>query len=417
MNILLAPVGSHGDVHPFVGVGLALQARGNAITLVANAIYRTLAEKHGFAFAEVGTADDFHRMANDPLLWHPSKSLRAIFNQELMHRILPLTYRTIESRYEPGNTVVLGGSLGLAPRIANEKLGVPLVTIHLQPISIHSVVAPPKFPQASFPSWTPHWMRRLAYWHAERVILDGYLAGPVDALRKEVGLAPVRRIWGKWRHSPQLILGLFPSWFATAPDWPAHMRQTGFVRYDQGESKQLSPDVERFLAEGEPPVVVSFGSAMRQGRPYFEAAVEACRRLNRRCLILAKSGEQIPPNLPPGCAQFDYAPFSLVFPRAAAVVHHGGIGTTAQCLAAGVRQFVMPLAFDQPDNADRLEKLGVAKSLPAAKFTADRATKILGELLADASVEKSCESIRGKMADDPLPRTCELIEGVVNSIK
>jgi rhamnosyltransferase subunit B len=413
MNILLLPVGSHGDVHPFVGVGLGLKTRGHAVSLLANETYRPLAERHGFDFAEVGTAADYKRMTDDPLLWHPSKSLRAIFVDDLMRKYLPIAYRAIEERYAPGRTVVVGGSLGLAPRIAHEKLGVPLATVHLQPISIHSVVNPPKFPQASFPAWSPLWVRRAAYWYAERYVMDGYMAGPVNDFRKTLGLPPVRRIWGTWRHSPQLILGLFPKWFGTAPDWPAHMQQTGFIRYDQAEAKQLPPDVEAFLNEGEPPVVVSFGSAMRQGRPYFAAAAEACRRLGKRCLILAKGGDQIPPDLPTNCRQFDYAPFSLVFPRAAAVIHHGGIGTTAQALAAGVPQFVMPLAFDQPDNAHNLERLGVARSVLAAKFTADRAAATLEKLLKDPNVPAACDVCREKMADDPLPRTCELIEGIV----
>ena len=413
MNILLVPVGSHGDVHPFVGLGLALQARGHAITLIANQIYRPLAERHAFSFAEVGTADEYHRMTHDPLLWHPSKSLRAIFRPELMRRFLPLTYQAIATRYSPGQTVVLAGSLGLAPRIAREKLDIPLVTVHLQPISIPSIATPPRFPSGPPLHYFPAWFRRGLFWYMERQILDGYLAGPVNELRQQVGLPPVRRIWGAWRQSPDCILGLFPKWYATAPDWPEHMRQTGFVRYDQAESKELPVAVEQFLDEGDPPVVVSFGSAMRQGRPFFEAAAEACRRLNRRCLILAKSGEQIPPNLPPGCAQFDYAPFSLIFPRAAAVIHHGGIGTTAQCLAAGVRQFVMPLAFDQPDNAERLVKLGVARSLRAVRFTADRAQSVLRDLLADTAIQPQCDALRAKMAIDPIPETCELIENVV----
>lgn len=412
MNILLAPVGSHGDVHPFVGVGLALQARGHAIALIANEAYRPLAEKHGFDFASVGTVEEFQRMTHDPMLWHPAKSLRAVFNDDLVRKYMPLTFAAIESQFVPGSTVLLAGSLNFAARIANEKLGIPFVTVHLQPISIHSVDAPPKFPSRMQMTYFPKWLRRASYWYAERHILDGYLAAPVNDFRKTVGLPPIRRVWGTWRHSPQRILGLFPKWFATAPDWPAHMEQTGFVRYDGGEAKELPPEVERYLNEGEPPVVVSFGSAMRQGRPYFEAAAEACRRLNRRCLILAKGGEQIPPNLPSGCAQFDYAPFSLVFPRAMAVIHHGGIGTTAQCLAAGVPQFVMPLAFDQPDNAYRVAQLGVAKSLLAAKFTADRATKVLRELLADAGVKPACERVKLRLADDPLPRTCELVEGM-----
>ncbi|QEL14585.1 glycosyltransferase [Limnoglobus roseus] len=413
MNILLTPVGSHGDVHPFVGLGIALKQRGHSISLIAAEPYQPLAERHGFDFAQVGTSEEFQRMAHDPMLWHPSKSMRAVFNRELLEKYLPLAYGAIESRYVRGQTLLVGGSLAFAARIANEKLGIPLASVHLQPITILSVTDPPKFPGAPHTKYFPRWVRPLIYWYGERLVLDGFLAAPVNGFRATLGLPPVKRVWGKWRHSPQLILGLFPKWFATARDWPAHFHQTGFIRYDQGEAKALPPEVEEFLNAGEPPVVVSFGSAMRQGRPYFTAAAEACRRLGKRCMILAKNGDQIPPDLPAGCRQFDYAPFSLVFPRAAAVVHHGGIGTTAQCLAAGVPQFVMPLAFDQPDNADRLERLGVATSLLAAKFTADRATKKLDELLRNGRIKAVCESVRSKMEDDPLPRTCELIEGIV----
>jgi rhamnosyltransferase subunit B len=412
MNILLVPVGSHGDVHPFVGMGLGLKQRGHAISLLANEVYRPLAEKHGFDFAPIGTVEDYHRLTHDPLLWHPSKSLRAVFVEDLLRQYLPLTYRAIESRYVRGQTAVLAGSLGFAPRIAHEKLGVPLATIHLQPISIASVADPPQFPASISLKWFPKPVRRMLYWYIERIVVDGYLAGPVNDFRQQLGLAPIRRIWGNWRHSPQLILGLFPNWFASAPDWPLQMQQTGFIRYDEGESPELPAGLELFLNAGEPPVVVSFGSAMRQARPHLEAAVEACRRLGLRCVLLAKNGDQIPPNLPEGCRQFDYAPFSRVFPRAAAVIHHGGVGTTAQALSAAVPQLVMPMAFDQPDNAARLVRLGVAKSLPAAKFTAERATAILQSLLNDQQVRPACAKWASEMRADPLPRSCDLIESL-----
>ena len=81
--------------------------------------------------------------------------------------------------------------------------------------------------------------------HGERIVLDGYLAGPVNGFRATLGLPPVKRVFGAWRHSPDLVLGLFPAWFGSARDWPPHFHQTGFVRYDQGEDKQLSPEVEQ----------------------------------------------------------------------------------------------------------------------------------------------------------------------------
>ena len=265
--------------------------------------------------------------------------------------------------------MIVGGSLGFAARLAHDTLGIPLATVDLQPVGLGSVADPPLFPTLRMRSWWPHWYRRFLYRTGDALILDPLIRKPLNELRKELNLPPVSRIWTQWRCSPQLILGLFPEWYASAPDWPAQLRTVGFVRYDQGETKELPAAVREFLDAGPPPVVVTFGSAMRLGRPYFEAAVEACKLLGVRGLLLGKGGDQIPPDLPPGVAHADYAPFSLVFPRAAAVVHHGGIGTTAQALTAGVPQLVMPMAFDQPDNAQRLERLGVARSLYPKRFT------------------------------------------------
>lgn len=415
MHVLLVPMGSHGDVHPLVGVGRALKDRGHRVTLITAAPFRDLAAKNGFDdFAEVGTVADFEAVMHDPDAWHPSRSLGVLFGSELYGQLLRRGYQQVADRYVRGETVVVAGTLALGARLAHDALGVPLATVHLQPLSLQSAAEPPAYPQWPGARHVPGWFARLAYWWADWYKLDPLIGGPLNRLRAELGLPPVKRVWGKWRHSPQRVIGLFPDWFGSAPDWPPQTRLTGFVRYDQGEAKELPPGVRQFLDAGEPPVVVSFGSAMRVGRPYFAAAVEACRRLGRRGLILAKGGDQIPPDLPPGVAQFDYAPFSLVFPRAAAAVHHGGIGTSAQGLAAGVPQLVMPLAFDQYDNALRLQRLGAARVLPAGRFTADRATAELRKLLADPAVPAACERAAAKLrAADPLPETCRLIEELV----
>jgi len=170
-------------------------------------------------------------------------------------------------------------------------------------------------------------------------------------------------------------------------------------------------EVEDFLNAGAAPLVFSFGSAMRTGRPYFDAAVGACAALGKRGLLLAKKTEQIPPDLPASILQADYAPFSAVFPRAAAVVDHGGIGTTAQALAAGVPQIIMPMSFDQPDNAARLRKLGVARVVPAGRFTAESLTAALRELFADPTVGVACAEAKRKLeSSDPIIEACDWIE-------
>jgi rhamnosyltransferase subunit B len=412
MRVILNPVGSHGDVHPSIGIGRALRERGHQVSLVASAVYRDLAEANGFDFGPVGDEEAFASFLYDPNLWHPSRSLKAIFRPDSIGPLLREAYQRVAERYVPGDTVLVGGSLSLAARLAHEALGVPLATAHLQPFALLSAADPPRFPQMNTSFRFPRWVVRLSYWYADRFVLDPLLGPPLNEFRRELGLPRQRRIWTVWRDSPQLVLGLFPEWYGGIPDPKPQTRLTGFVRYDQGE-KELPAPVREFLDAGPPPVVFSFGSAMRQGGPYFAAAAEACRLLNVRGLLLAKGSDQVPATLPPTVMHADYAPFSLVLPRAAAVVHHGGIGTSAQALAAGVPQLIMSLAFDQPDNAHRLERLGVARSLPAPRFTAPAAALLLQELLDSPKVAAACREYSQRVnAEDALPEICRLIEGL-----
>ena len=129
---------------------------------------------------------------------------------------------------------------------------------------------------------------------------------------------------------------LFPEWFAPPqPDWPNNLVQTGFPLWDERTDAGLAPEVKEFLDAGEPPIVFTPGSANIFGKRFFGAAIEACQRLGHRGILLTRFPEQIPDRLPSGVRHFDYIPFSLLPPKAAALVHHGGIGTTAQALAAG----------------------------------------------------------------------------------
>jgi rhamnosyltransferase subunit B len=243
------------------------------------------------------------------------------------------------------------------------------------------------------------------------LILDPLLSPAINDLRAEVGLTRIRKIFGSWRHSPQLILGMFPDWFATAHDWPAHFHRVGFPLYDQSEQHDLPWDLRGFLEDGSPPVVITFGSAMRLGADYFAAALNACQQLQLRCVVLTRSREQLPSKLPPEIFHADYAPFSQVFPRARLVIHHGGIGTIAQCLAAAVPQLVMPLAFDQPDNAARLERLGVARSLDPRKFQPQRIIPVLQELCTSRQVAIACRLAQTRILENnAIQRACQLIE-------
>ena len=248
--------------------------------------------------------------------------------------------------------------------------------------------------------------------------MDRALAGPVNSFRHEHGLPPVKRIFNGWIHSPDRVIGLFPEWFSPPPrDWPSQTVLTGFPLYDEADVTPMDPDLEQFLKAGEPPIAFTPGSAMRHGGKFFAAAIQACRLLGRCGVLLSRHREHLPENLPADIRHVEYAPFSRLLPRCAAIVHHGGIGTSAQAMAAGIPQLVVTMAHDQPDNAARLKRLGVSETLPASEFSAKRAVTLL-KLIMDDAHAASCLLIKQRLAaENPLARSAGIIEQTFRGIE
>ena len=240
------------------------------------------------------------------------------------------------------------------------------------------------------------------------------LAPAINDYRRSINLPPVKRILTKWSPSPQRVIGFFPDWFGPIPDGGPTFRHAGFVPFDDAGGRPTPEPVTKFIEAGPPPVVFSFGSAMRNGRPYFEAAVEACRILNIRGVLLGKGGDQMPSDLPANVLQADYAPFSVVFPKATCVVHHGGIGTSAQAMKAGVPQLVMPMAFDQADNAVRMRRLGIAKTLYPKRFTGKKVAREMKTIIEAATMKESAKQLRSRFDGvDGLAKACEMVEELI----
>src|SRR5262245_10176667 len=413
-HFLLAPVGSHGDFHPFVAIGKGLRERGHRVTMITYEPFRDVAARNGLEFVGTLTTDEYNSMMHHPDLWHPTKGLKVILNRELMRKSIPAGFDAIRRLYEPGKTVAVGSSLAFAARIAHDALGIPYATAHLQPMGCCSASDPPVASNGTNLTWLPRPLIRLAYWLAEKWVTDPLMAPAVNEFRGAVKLPPVKRILTKWSPSPQRVIGLFPDWFGPVPDGGPAFRHAGFVLFDDAAGRRTPEPLAAFLADGPPPVVFSFGSAMRHGRPYFEAAVEACRLLGVRGVLLAAGGAQVPDRLPPDVRHADYAPFSEVFPRAACVVHHGGLGTSAQALRAGVPQLVMPLAYDQADNAVRMRRHGAAGVLYPKRFTGRAVADRLRQLLDDDGARRCAREVRERFRGvDGVSTACTLLEELV----
>lgn len=409
-EILVATLGSAGDVNPKIALGLELARRGHAVTLLAHAYHRRRVEAAGLPFIPVGEADEYERLMRDPDLWHPLRAFALLARVGIPGMLRPV-YDAIAAR-DPARTVVVTSGLVMAGAIAAEKLGTPHVTVHLQPSLIQSLDdTPALMPPLTDMRW-PRSFRRLVLAAANRLTIDRLLGPPVNAFRAELGLPPTHGFFRERLHSPRLTLGLWPDWYAPPqPDWPPSVRTTGFVRYDAPGEHAPPEGLEAFLAAGEAPVVFTPGTAMALGARFFAAAVDASRRLGRRALLLTPHREQLPRDLPGGVAHLDYVPFRDVLPRAAAIVHHGGIGTVAQALAAGIPQLIMPMAHDQPDNARRVARLGVGDWIAPLSFRGPLVARRLGALLASGDVARRAAALAERVDfDAALARACDAIE-------
>lgn len=200
------------------------------------------------------------------------------------------------------------------------------------------------------------------------------------------------------------------------PDWVPQAQVTGFAFYDRllpGQS--LSNELATFLASGSPPVVFTLGSAVvRQAGNFYIESLEAVKALGCRAVFLVGEKEfqnELPSPLPDGTIAVEYAPFSQLFPKAAAVVHQGGVGTTAQALRAGVPMLIVPYAFDQPDNAARAVRLGTAQSIPREQYRSDRVVTKLRQLLSAPTYRITAQSLKERIgAENGVYSACSAIE-------
>jgi rhamnosyltransferase subunit B len=412
-HFLLTPVGSSGDVHPFVGIGRTLRARGHDVTLLTSEPFRRISERAGLHFVGTQSEEDFDRLTKDPDLWHGRKGMALVLRA--VASVLRADYARIAETYEPGRTVLVGHSLSFAARVFEEFNGAPAATVHLAPSVFRSDHQQPTYLPGVDPSRFPVWVKRTMWWLADRWLIDPTVVPELNRWRRELGLAPISRVFKDWVHSPRRAIGLFPEWFAPIqPDWPPQLRLTGFPLYDEPDEHTLSPGLREFLDRGSPPILFTPGSANRAASQFFLSALDATRRLGRRALFLTRYPEQLPTTLGSDGWHEPYVPFSRVLPRCAAIVHHGGIGTCAQGLAAGVPQLTMPLGFDQPDNTTRLWRLGVARWVRPKVFRGERVAAELAALLDDSRVTERCGRWAQEMrTNDPLTETCTTLETLI----
>ena len=408
-KIVLVTVGSLGDLHPFMALALSLRARGLHPILATAAEYRAKVEAAGIAFTPLRPS--FDQIERHLAMSRTELARRIIASNEflLARAVLPFVREAYEDMLALSADADLLVTSGLAfgARLAAEKRGIDWIAIVLQPMMFLSAYDPPVIPKAE---WLTGLLRRLGpaptqilYRAAKRA--TARLFEPIAGLRAAEGLAPDRRnALIDAQFSPRgTAIGLYSSLLGDVqPDYPARSAVVGFARYDSadGRAGALDPRLETFMNAGSPPLVFTLGSfIIHSPGSFYQESLIAARRLRRRAVLLV--GEAALPALAGVRADDvyvgDYAPHSLLFPRAAALIHHGGIGTLAQGLSAGRPQLIVPHFADQLDNAARAVRIGVARTLAPARYTAASATRELAELLGNDAYRARAALVRDQV--------------------
>jgi rhamnosyltransferase subunit B len=409
LRVLLPTMGSAGDVHPFIALGIALQARGHRATILTNPIFQELIEAQGIGFLAVGSAAEANAAIANPELWHLRKGFSVI--AQVIVPAIGEIYRLIE-KHADANTVVAFSSLAFGARVAQEKLGVPSASVHLQPSVIRTFGDQGMMGNVRLSASRPKWFKSGLFRLIDFLILDRRIKDPLNALRATLGLAPVDRVMHRWMHSPQLVIAFFPEWFAAPqPDWPPNTHAVGFPLWDADGTPPLATDAEEFLNAGAPPVIFTPGSAGSTMQKFFEESVKAARDMNLRAMLVTNYPEQVPKNLPPSIGVFGYLPFSQVLPRAALLAYHGGVGTLAQGIKAGIPHLVVPHGYDQFDSGWRIEQLKLGRSIPQGRYRAARVVRAIESILGDGSSAQRCREFASRIdSADAVARACTLIE-------
>jgi UDP:flavonoid glycosyltransferase YjiC (YdhE family) len=391
-RIVLSTFGSFGDIHPYVAIALELKVRGHSPVIATSEVYREKMDAAGIEMFPVrpdmpsyDEPNEVSKMAED-----------LIQAKGGMEKVIELFTLRLDEVYEDLNAAVEGADLllthplPLVGPIVAQKRGLAWVSSILAPISFFSAYDPPVPPQMP----ALHHLLKLspvigrlfstiAAYKLEKIM------APVYSLRAKLGLPRGEQPLLQGQHSPNMVLALFSSVFGPRqPDWPANTRLTGFPFYDRRDyfgQTEMQPELSKFLDDGPPPLVFTLGSsAFWVARDFYRDSMKAAQALDQRALLLIGHGRNLPDGpLPEGFAAFEYAPFGEVLPRALAVIHQGGVGTTGQALRSGRPQLVLPHAHDQFDNASRVVRIGCGRTLARPRYNAETATRELKALLGN----------------------------------
>jgi rhamnosyltransferase subunit B len=398
-------VGTTGDIHPFMRIANTLQSLGRKVTFITNTYHAKLLNGSGLAFVGLGTDEEYLRFIQDPNIWHPQKGFAALF-AAYKDQLLEL-HAAIRSVVTTSPIIVIAHPFAVPGAAIAREYGLitKIVSMYLAPSTIRTCHDPLRVGDTAVPRWVPMSWRRALWRFIEKGWIDPTGIGQVNAARSALKLSPVRSSFlAHIEQEPDLTVTLFPSWFGpTMPDWPQPLLSADFQLFDTEPPDRFSKELLAFLEAGDKPLVFTPGTGNVHANAFFSCALAAVTSLGERAIFLTKERAQVPANLPSTVLWQPYVPLSGLLPRAKALIHHGGVGTTAEALRAGIPQMVTSFAWDQFDNGSRVAELGMGLVMPTKKLSPRKLSRAIHAIITSESVRSCGVNVASRFTQQPNP--------------
>lgn len=400
-RFLFATFGSLGDLHPYIAISKALIERGHKAVIATIEEYQNTIEGAGVEFARV--RPNMSELGDFPTLiarlFDTHRGMEYLMRNLVMQHARTAYEHLLEA--SDGADLLVSHPLAVTLPLVAEHRKLPWASTVLAPMSLLSALDPPVIAGLS-------WLKKIhKLGHAPYRMLINLLKkslwsweAPLRKLKYELGFPQTKEMaMFEGQFSSLCNLALFDSQLAKPQsDWPINTHLCGAALYDGCLSdNDIIEEFEKFLADGDPPVVFALGSSVVWfAENFWNIAAAALRKTGLRAIFI--TGPVIPAKLPDGIKAFPYLPYSMVFPRASVIAHQGGAGTLAQAMRAGRPQLILPVAFDQPDNAQRAKSLGVGRVLPFGKVTSGKLALEIELILSNSDYTRNARTISNELS-------------------
>lgn len=414
MRFSVLTFGTRGDVQPYIALGKRLVARGHQVQIVTHTNFESFVKQHGLEFLAIGgdatrLIRDLMRTGRDPIAF--IRAWRAFFDP-MMDEAMEAFWRGTQDA-----DAYLYNPFGFFAYHVAEKRGVPCFRTALWPFE--RTAAAPMFMLAP-PVPLGGGYNRLSYRLYDQVAQFS-IRTAFNGWRRKHGLPehrPFEYPYNRLNGRPVPALFAYSEALVPRPaDWGDHVHITGFWPLEAPDDWTPPDDLLRFLEAGDPPVYIGFGSL--SGNPNYpmlvRSAIEALCRTGQRGLLVSAWGDLQGIDLPPHIFALDSAPHDWLFPRMKAVVHHGGVGTTAAGLRAGCPTVICPFFGDQPFWGERVAALGVGSPpVPQQTLTVDRLAAAIHQVTADRRIREKAQRLAERLCEeDGLGRAVAVLEAPV----